>query len=59
MTGRLIAVVSLVLMLAGCGQKGPLYHPAPEPPKAVENSAAQGSSQSSDQGVDHGDEQPR
>lgn len=46
MTGRLIAAVSLVLILAGCGQKGPLYHPAPEPPEAVDSSAAQGSDQS-------------
>lgn len=41
MTGRFIAAVSLALLLAGCGQKGPLYHPAPEPPTAVDGSAGQ------------------
>lgn len=46
MTGRLIAAVSLVLLLAGCGQKGPLYLPAPEPPTAVESNAAQDNDQS-------------
>ncbi|BES69621.1 hypothetical protein RE428_06390 [Marinobacter nanhaiticus D15-8W] len=55
MTGRLIATVSLILMLAGCGQKGPLYHPAPEPPATVESSTAQGN----DQSEEGGDEQSR
>lgn len=55
MTGRLIAAVSLVLMLAGCGQKGPLYLPAPEPPTAVESNAAQ----DNDQIEEGGDEASR
>lgn len=51
MTGRLIAAVSLVLLLAGCGQKGPLYHPEPEPPTAVDGDAAQSDTQSDEQSL--------
>lgn len=33
---------ALVLVLAGCGQKGPLYLPKPPPPHPVRNTDAAG-----------------
>ncbi|WP_148861480.1 LPS translocon maturation chaperone LptM [Marinobacter fonticola] len=41
MTGRLIAAAGLVLLLAGCGQKGPLHHPEPEPPMSTDSGNTQ------------------
>ncbi|MEM1401728.1 MAG: lipoprotein [Pseudomonadota bacterium] len=32
-----IALLLSVLLLTACGQMGPLYQPAPEPPPATEN----------------------
>ncbi|TBW58211.1 hypothetical protein EZI54_05005 [Marinobacter halodurans] len=36
MPRRLLAITSLILLLSGCGQKGPLYLPqAPQAPQAA------------------------
>lgn len=39
MPRRLLAITSLILLLSGCGQKGPLYLPQ-EPQAAPANTAA-------------------
>lgn len=36
---RLFAPLVLLILLAGCGQKGPLYLPKPEKPAPVKPSA--------------------
>lgn len=52
---RLIALLVLILALAGCGQKGALFLPE-EPPPAAENGAENESDEDADE--DDGDRRP-
>ncbi len=44
----LFAVLVLVLLMAGCGQKGPLYRASPEPAQAPAADAATGAADQED-----------